>query len=349
MVFFTEASIEQVAVHKVGNKQAEEPLVLSEALLPITDKQLARLLMQYFLQPFEKTAELYRLSHATGNRLLNEVFHFASLLFDQPAVFHKSSCQLAKQLYEMVSHPKIKSGELYVTYFKQLQVEGALHDAIGIFKSESKEPFLQLLQDGKNFQLNYEEQGINIKKLDKGCIIFNTEKEDGYKCAVIDQTNRSETVYWVDEFLQLKARNDDYSQTHHVLSAYKNFVTQKMEEDFDISKADKIDLLNRSIRYFKENEQFDLDEFSETVIDNPKGAVLFKAYKQAYEQDMDTPIEDSFAISTNAVKKQARVFKRVLKLDKNFHIYIHGNRELIEQGIEPDGRKFYKIYFKEES
>ena len=49
-----------------------------------------------------------------------------------------------------------------------------------------------------------------------------------------------------------------------------------------------------------------------------------------------------------AVKKQARVFKSVLKLDKNFHIYIHGNRELIEQGVEKDGRKFYKLYFESE-
>ena len=53
---------------------------------------------------------------------------------------------------------------MYVCYFKQLQIEGELLDAIGIFKSESKEPFLKVAQDGKNFQLNYEEQAINIKK-----------------------------------------------------------------------------------------------------------------------------------------------------------------------------------------
>ncbi|MES1226514.1 MAG: nucleoid-associated protein, partial [Bacteroidota bacterium] len=49
-------------------------------------------------------------------------------------------------------------------------------------------------------------------------------------------------------------------------------------------------------------------------------------------------------------KKQAKVFKSVLKLDKNFHIYIHGRRDLIEKGIdEITGKKFYKIYFEEES
>jgi hypothetical protein len=52
--------------------------------------------------------------------------------------------------------------------------------------------------------------------------------------------------------------------------------------------------------------------------------------------------------SESAVKKQARVFKSVIKLDKNFHIYVHGNRELIEQGTDEKG-KYYKVYYKEES
>lgn len=348
MVSFFEASIARLSVHKTGNKNAGEPLVLSDQPLPVPDETLGKLLMQYFVQPFEKTNEIYRLAHPSNDLQLNEIFHFATKIFDDATTFHENTQKIAAQLYEIAGSAKIKAGELYVCYFNQLQLEGELTSAIGIFKSESKEPFLKVMQDGKNFRLNYEENGVNIKRLDKGCIIFNTEKEAGYKVAVIDQTNRAEAVYWTDEFLQLKVRNDNYSQTHNVLSAYKHFVTQKMDEDFDISKADKIDLLNRSIRYFKENEQFDIDQFSDIVIDNPKGAALFKAYKQEYEQEMDSPIEDSFSISGNAVKKQARVFKSVLKLDKNFHIYIHGNRELIEQGTEPDGRKYYKIYFKEE-
>ena len=39
----------------------------------------------------------------------------------------------------------------------------------------------------------------------------------------------------------------------------------------------------------------------------------------------------------------------VIKLDKNLPIYVHGSRELIEQGVDEEGRKFYKIYYKEES
>jgi hypothetical protein len=39
----------------------------------------------------------------------------------------------------------------------------------------------------------------------------------------------------------------------------------------------------------------------------------------------------------------------MFKLNKNFDIHIHGNRDLIEQDIDENGRKFYKIYYQEET
>jgi hypothetical protein len=123
-----------------------------------------------------------------------------------------------------------------------------------------------------------------------------------------------------------------------------------MDEEFEISKPDKIDLLNRSKKYFKEREHFDIDEFSNEVIGNEQGAESFKKFKTGYEQEFETEIGDSFKISNEAVKKQSRVFKSVLKLDKNFHIYIHGNRELIEKGHdEQKNMDYYKVYFREEN
>ncbi len=68
-----------------------------------------------------------------------------------------------------------------------------------------------------------------------------------------------------------------------------------------------------------------------------------------YENEFDTEITDSFEISNAAVKKQARVFKSILKLDKNFHIYIHGSKEMIERGFDEEKNlNYYKVYFKEE-
>ena len=350
MITSFEASLSELSIHRIGNKAQDEFYVLSETSLQIQEEFLKNLLIQYFLSPYEKVNEIYRFTHPNDDLNLNEVYHFIDQIFTDGLTFHENSKQLAKYLYEISSHPKIKAGELYVAYFENVQIEGDLHDAIGIFKSETKETYLRVYPEQAGFGLSYEEGAINISKLDKGCLIFNTEKEEGYKVAVIDQTNRSaEAVYWKDEFLKLKVRNDNYNQTNNVLGVYKSFVTEKLDQDYDITKADKIDLLNKSMKYFKEKESFDLDEFSQEVIGNSEGIESFKNFKKSYEEEFDTAIEDNFEISGAAVKKQARAFKSVLKLDKNFHIYIHGDKELIEKGFDEDkSMNFYKVFFKEE-
>lgn len=350
MISFFEASLAELSIHRIGNKSEEEFYVLSEKSIMIKDLMLSNLLQQYFLGPYEKVNEVYRFMHPNGDLNLNEVYHFAAGIFENGEVFHEHSQQLAKYLYEVSGHPKIKPGELYVAYFENVQIEGELHDAIGIFKSETKESYLKVFPEQDGFGLSYEQEAININKLDKGCLIFNTDKEEGFRVAVIDQTNRSaEAVYWKDEFLKLKIRNDSFNQTASVLGVYKNFVTEKLDEEFEISKADKIDLLNKSMKYFKEKESFDLDEFSNEVIGNAEGIESFKSYKKNFEEEFDQPIPDSFDISGAAVKKQARVYKSVLKLDKNFHIYIHGDKELIEKGFDDDkSMNYYKVFFREE-
>ena len=349
MVTYFEATLGQVSVHRVGNKALNEFYSLSENTLRIQDETLRRLLMQYFLSPFEKAYEVFRFTDSSDDRSLNELFHFSSMIFDDQSTFHSLSGQITKHLFNISNHPKIKSGELYIASFKDIQLEGELVDAIGIFKSETKESYLKVnLEDG-GFALTYEEDAINITKLDKGCLIFNTEKDEGYKVIVIDQTNRTDAAYWKDEFLQLKIRNDNFNKTSTTLGVCKDFITNKIDEDFEISKADKIDLLNKSLKYFKEKESFDLNEFSEEVIGNPKAIESFKNFSRQYNDEFDAELDQPFDISGAAVKKQAKVFKSILKLDKNFHIYIHGNKDLIEKGFdEGKSMNYYKVFFREE-
>lgn len=350
LINYLDASLTQLSIHKVGNKYLDESLTLSEHEIQVKDEVLADLLMNFFLKPFEKVNQIFRFYHSNGDLNLNEIFHFAERIFDDKMAFHENSKEVAKHLYDIANHPKIKSGELYVCRFSGLLLEGESLEAVGLFKSETKEPFLTIAQKDKDFEMGYEQQAININKLDKGCLIFNVEKEEGYKVAVVDQTNRSEALYWTDEFLKLKVRNDNYNQTENILDVCKSYVTKQIDQEFEISKPDKIDLLNRSIKYFKEKDQFNFDEFSNEVLGNELGIESFKNFKRNYEQEFETEIADTFEISNAAVKKQSRVFKSVLKLDRNFHIYIHGNRELIEKGYDDQIKmNYYKVYFREEN
>ena len=131
------------------------------------------------------------------------------------------------------------------------------------------------------------------------------------------------------------------------MSMYKSFVTKEMPQQFEMSKADQADLLNRSVKFFKENENFEMQNFEDSVIRQPEVIQQFQTFKDTFSRENDFEIPESFDISDSAVKKQSRAFKSVIKLDKNFHIYVHGNRNLIEQGEDEKG-KFYKVYYKEE-
>ncbi len=284
MVTFFEASLDTISVHHVGNQSQNELYALSEHPLELKDDVIPNLLMQYFLKPFEKSNEVYHFLHSSGDLNLNELYHFAGQVFADKGRFHAASEQIAKYLHQVSNHPNIKGGELYVVYFNNVQIEGDLLDAIGIFKSETKETYLKVYPDKGGFTVDYEENAININKLDKGALIFNIEKENGYKVAVVDKTNGSQeaAIYWKDEFLRLKIRNDSFNQTANALGIYKNFVTKQLDEEFELSKADKIDLLNKSMKYFKEKDTFDMDEFTGEVLGNPQAIESFKTYKSRF-------------------------------------------------------------------
>ncbi len=350
MFFHQDANFLNLIIHHVGNKSQDEYFTLSEEEVDVkSDEVLADLLMQYFMKPCAKANEVYRFYHPNDTLDLNEVFYFSRQYFKAELGFLEFSKSIAKFLYEVTEHPKIKSGELYVVALDNVQLEGEEHKAIGIFKSENKEAYLKVYSEAAGLGVNYEEKAININKLDKGVVIVNVEEEEGYKVLCVDQTNGSEAVYWKDDFLKLKTRNDNYQQTGNLLKVYKNFVNDKIDEVFDMDKADKIDLMNRSMNYFKTKETFDENEFNEEVIGNPDAISLFKDYKSNFEDEFETPFQSNFDIAAPAVKKMASSYKSVLKLDKNFHIYVHGKRELLEKGYDEDkGMNYYKLYFENE-
>lgn len=347
MIKFINVQVQQIAVHQVGNKAYDEELHFSDVLINIADDKLINIFLKYFLSPFSGN-EMYQLYNDVGIEQ-NEIFALASRIFNNSDDLFSQSKLIAQHLYNCSTHPKIKGGELYVSYFKDIIIDDNVTDVIGIFKSENKENYIKVDLKEPSQLVNFDE-GTNINKLDKGCLIFNLDKENGYKVCIPDNLNKSnEATYWKENFLGIQPIKNEFHQTNQFLGITKQFVTKQLTEDFDVSKADQIDFLNRSVDYFKTRNIFDKQEFEEEVFSNNSVIESFRKFDQTYRQENEVDLSDNFEISPQAVKKQARVFKSVLKLDKNFHIYIHGNRELIEQGTDGNGRKYYKIYYENEA
>lgn len=339
-------NIDSLAIHWVGNKAKDDGFILSKREVKLTD-DIASVLLKYFISAF-RHEELYRFTHNSDVEL-NEVYNYVSKIFENPLNLFDQSVLLAKFLYNLSEHPNIKSGEFYVAYFTNCEVNNQITDAVGIFKSENKETFLEIHPNADSFSIE-SEQGVNINKLDKGCLIYNASKENGYIVSVIDNTNKGqEAKYWLDEFLQLQQYRDEYYNTQNLMHLCKNFVVKQLPNEFEVTKADQVELLNKSIKYFKENEQFSMDDFAKEVISQPKVIDSFKSFKQLYEDNNDIEIQEEFSISSSALKKQSRNYKSIIKLDKNFHIYVHGNNQLIKRGYdEASGMYFYQLFFKEE-
>lgn len=346
MIDYTQSNVHKVVIHNVGNKYQDEHLSLSKNEIELKDVLIRELLIKYFITPFK--SELYYNFIHDINLSMNEVFVCVNQIFENPNSLYEQSIHLAKHLYNKSEHPNIKGGEFYVVYFKDCIINNEKTDVIGLFKSENKDTFLKVYSLEDSFEIE-SQQGININKLDKGCLIFNIDKENGYTIAIVDNTNKTEAHYWIDDFLQVRQRQDEYYNTQNVMSMYKTFVTKELPQQFEVTKADQAELINESVKFFKGKEEFDFEDFGNEVLKQPEVIQSFNDFSNKYQQERDIEIADNFTISDAAVKKQSRAFKSVIKLDKNFHIYVHGNNQYIKKGYdETTGMHYYQLFFKEE-
>jgi hypothetical protein len=347
MTDFSNATLKAVAVHFVGNKGTGQELVTANKLLQVGEAD-GRVLVQSFMGRFSDGLDKYKFHHPSSLEY-NEMYRYSLEVFAEESQLLPHSVNMARHLYESSTHPKIKSGELYVCLFGNCLVNDIYTDAIGLYKTETKSHFLDLSMTGNNFDLVMRE-GVEVSKFDKGCLVLPTNAEEGFDVFIFDNNARGEeAVYWRETFLNIIPQANEYFQTNQVMSLTRQFVTKQVPEEFDLSKTDQIDLVNKSVDYFRANGEYNKKQFEKEVLQDAQLIKSFRQFENNYAETHDIELSDSFALSGQAVKKQSRVFKSVLKLDRNFHIYIHGDKDLIEKGYdERVGKSFYKIYFDEE-
>ena len=345
-MFKTEiTNLRSVCLHHVGNNTTGDDLVLSSEALHL-DEESRKSLYTYCFSSF-KEGETFCFHNELGLEF-NEAFACVSKIFADPQTIVEQSQNLAKILYKHSEHSGIKSGDFIVVYFTDCEINDYVTDAIGLYKCENQTSFLSVVCDPDNVGIT-SLQGLDLKHVDKAALIFNTNADDGYSIAIIDNTNRTEAKYWVDYFLQVKPCADDYQHTRTFLNATKAFITKELPAMQDVSRGEQAELMDKALRYFKENETFEMDDFNQHVMGNEALSTDFEHYVGDYMAKNDLEPAESFTISESAVKKSQRSMKSVIKLDRNFHIYIHGGEGLIKKGYDEEtGMEYYQLYFKKE-
>ena len=341
MLYKEYIKISKLSVHRVGNKAAVEGVELSDEPVK-TDDALAEILKAYFLMAF-KDDEKYHFCHPT-DLALNEVYTYVSGMFGDEESFHEQSRHVAKFLYEKSEHPNIKRGDFYVIYLKDCILDGETVDAVGLFKSENKDTFIQINPVSGGFSVE-SQTGMSINKLDKGCLIFNTQEENGYVVCVVDNSNHSEAKYWVNDFLQLKRIEDDYNQTEQALTLCKSFIKQ-LPEDFD--KVQKATMMNKVMESL-EGENVSLGNIASRAFEQSGAADAFMTYADEYQTKQEMTFKDNFQGKSEVIGRRKVAAMTRIKLDDNFEINVLGGEDKLERGFDKQrGMKYYTLYFEKE-
>ncbi|MGH2666979.1 nucleoid-associated protein [Flavobacterium sp.] len=350
MINLFNTHIENLSIHRVGNKSRNEALFLSDNPYGLND-EIVPLLKEFFLKPFrDKEENYFQFAHEVDLDY-NEMYKLASEIFENPGNVHNISKNITKHLFEQSNHPHIKNGEVYITYLTNISIDNNVVDAIGIFKSEIKTDFLQFEEKESTLEMILQ-QGINLNKLDKGCLIFNYKKEEGYKILTVD-SNRYDARYWLEHFLSVDAFQDENFMTKKYLKFCQDFAKEVVLPAED--KKEEVMFMNRAVNHFAKNDQFEETNFLNEVIDNPDLISEFKNYK--VDKGEKYSIEDltSFPIANAAVSDARRSMKNVINLDTNIQIKLdfinpESAEKFVEKGWDEEKQMYYYlVYFNKEN
>ena len=343
------ATISKCIIHKVGNKFNNTKNAFSDA--PVTfDEATYDLIQPYLLKPFISVAESFRFNHHSDVNL-NEINTYSEKLFKDQSEFLDVSKHIVMHLFEQSNSAQIKTGDVLICYFENVQYQDFFTDAIGIYKVENKTPFFQTYLEEKSYDI-FVQKGIQVKKVDKGCLILNSSDTKGKILFSVDN-NSYDAQYWLKNFLNVKYPDDNNQHTKHYIELCRAFSKDIIHPNF--GGQEQSNFLAKTVDFFKENEHVNIEEFKEDIFEEEDHIQLFEEYKKTYESENNIVIRNQFDVSEIVLKKQKQKIKTEIKLDTNIQIKFDidapdASAEYLERGYDESKKMhFYKVFFNVEN
>lgn len=327
-------------VQIVGSKSNGDGVSFSSEKIDLSDVK------EYIFQLLDNSFKYEEMKHLdfVGGVQLNPVYNFVTSIFEDEKNFVKEANNLATYLYQQSLHPSIKNGEFYVVKITDCIVDNKKVDAVGLFKSEIHDTILKTIRGDNGMQI-VPEKGMSLKKLNKGCIIFNMERENGYLLSVLD-TNSRDAKYWTDAFLHAVPCNDDYHETMNYINFCKEFVSSDAMEN--TPKAERAIVINKAVDFLENADNLNFMTFIHKLFGSEMNDNIV-VFKEHYEQIHNVELKENIQPSKDALKKKISPALTTIKLDDNFDIRIKRNCSLLEQGVDNErGLKYYKLYYSKE-
>lgn len=267
MLDVSSARVTHCAVHKVGNRLREEGCTLSQKEVRGT-AELHGTLLRSYLTPMAKTGEEFEFYHES-DLTLNATRQFSSRILTDPNSFLEISQNLAKHLYSVSSHPSITEGEFIAILFQDVRVAEQSRYALGLYKIEQRETFLEVESSGQSLNL-IELSGIPVSSIQKGVLIIGEDLG-----MFVKESNGQQTKYWADLFLKARPKQSQKS-TSRLAAEFVKQVCARIDVEAGVSlRRDLVDIFsaNDTLNYR------DIEEVSEQYLDKREVSRLTEQLK----------------------------------------------------------------------
>jgi hypothetical protein len=348
MINRSNSKLNSITIHSIGNQSVGTDIEFSSKPFDLEDESLKDAFLNHCLDAFKEPL-YYKFNIQSISEIGNTVFNECAKVFNQEADLYESSVNIARHLFNKSTNSNIKQSFFIAAHISDIFLDDELFDGILLCKLEIKDQFLNFEKTDIDWDMK-QEFGYLPGKIDKICIVLNANQEDGFKILNIDKTNPgSDAKYWKDDFLNIALSGNDYTYTSDYIKLTSNFLKNRKPIDDILERGDEVKVLCRSQDYFKNNEKFEEEEYKKEVFQDNKLINAFDNYKESWQEKTQRPLAQAFDLDEFAINKQSKVFRSVIKLDRNFHIYVHGDNNKIMKGVDDEGKKYYILYYNEES
>lgn len=325
MIIIDSDSIESVAFVPIGNKYNGATLEKISPCMHISDL-VRHDLGEYFLSRINFLEE-YHFTHNMGCQY-NKLFSLSRDFFSKNKSLIDVAANINNILFDTTKTGKIKEGLLFVVSFKNCIVEDQEVEALGIFKTETFDTFL-MCDYMKGESRVSSMRGLSLRKLDKGCIIYNCKEDNGYMVNIYNSNRKADIQYWNEDFLGITIVDNDRQNANEIIKVCSKLLKSNIASDE--SSVKKIALLSELTSQIEDGE-INLER-------------LFDASNIDKESVLPIDIPNLIKVSKDNVKNP----KAVIKLDNNFTISITGGDKYIKKGIDStSGLHYYQFFYKAE-
>ncbi|WP_314060119.1 nucleoid-associated protein [Empedobacter brevis] len=335
------AYIEHLVLQKVGHKVREEANIFASKTTEF-DESKEEQLIPFLFGPFKKNLELKQFSHYTESLEFNKIYNLCKSAFEEEIDFVDFSNEVLKTLYDQSLHPQIKSGEVFTVQLNNAQFDGIPCKAIGIYKLENKSKFLRF-DERETIDYNVL-KGYKLDKLDKGVLILDVYRNEGFRVYTIDDNN-VESEFWTKNFLEVKPVTNPALQTKKFLETINDFSNDVVLDK--TNRKEQAEFVSNTIDQLANHEFVNIEIIDETLGE-------YKDDFNQYLNQVEIKLDKEFEVDPGVLITQAKKIKSEIKLDTGAKINLDLlNSECaadnLERGYDDEKKMFYyKVYFNSE-